>query len=686
MIERINPNLPNNIKIERLNEQILEVDGKVASGKFDKNELDQIFNDIGFDRKYKRNIVVGNTISSYVNWTPVIVKGGYTIWKYALSNYKHSSENVVYFDDKKLLNRGEAGSELANYFDKVYSFDELADSGVGVYTDYTDEAKEETETFNILDNTNTYLLLGMSDKFNGFSIKMSVIGIDCQVKVEYWNSGWKEITVQDNDLVSTINDLQSSSGVVYWSNSGLDDWQETSFNDVTKYWIRISTVTEPSIIPEVDVLRPYNSVEELLALNSDEIISEKWAFCSYLNSVYITIRNTGNSSTEGDYFIKDTSSVQNKINYFVHNHKYTSDYLDSTYVTGGNLVFGGSITALDFKGGSENHKKYAVTTDGLEEITWGWEINWRGEWDSETQYLRDDGIYVTDSSGSKFYYICVVDSLGNEPPSPQYWIPFNFTIDLNEYAKLSGAIFTGDISANNLSGINTGDELPVIDSSVTGKYLSNDGENVVWVNPPESSNWEEDGEDTIKPKYDKYIDYDVIKNPPDLSNLVEEALEDGKQYVRKDGAWEEIVIPASSERGTFTLDNLVYTFTIATPTVDPTAGATYTNNTITYTVVSYANNLLVCTGTGYPTITGTLTKTGGTGDDTLTFSNYQATLTVTHNLGLSAPYSVCGISIFNNVGKQILPDDITSATNSFVIDLTSFRTLTGTNGYIYLKG
>ena len=60
-------------------------------------------------------------------------------------------------------------------------------------------------------------------------------------------------------------------------------------------------------------------------------------------------------------------------------------------------------------------------------------------------------------------------------------------------------------------------------------------------------------------------------------------------------------------------------------------------------------------------------------------------LTVTHSLGLSAPYSV-RIEIFDNNGNLIIPDEVTGATNSVAIDLTSYGTLTGTWGYAYLAG
>jgi len=58
-------------------------------------------------------------------------------------------------------------------------------------------------------------------------------------------------------------------------------------------------------------------------------------------------------------------------------------------------------------------------------------------------------------------------------------------------------------------------------------------------------------------------------------------------------------------------------------------------------------------------------------------------LTITHNKALSAPYQII-VQIFDNNNKVIIPDEITGATNSVEVDLTSYGTLTGTWGYIYM--
>lgn len=66
-----------------------------------------------------------------------------------------------------------------------------------------------------------------------------------------------------------------------------------------------------------------------------------------------------------------------------------------------------------------------------------------------------------------------------------------------------------------------------------------------------------------------------------------------------------------------------------------------------------------------------------------TFTNASLTagvLTITHNKSLAAPYAIT-VMIFDNNGKQIIPDQVTGAANTVAVDLTSFGTLTGTWGY-----
>lgn len=82
---------------------------------------------------------------------------------------------------------------------------------------------------------------------------------------------------------------------------------------------------------------------------------------------------------------------------------------------------------------------------------------------------------------------------------------------------------------------------------------------------------------------------------------------------------------ATGGGGTITgTHNLSYYFFIASG--NATASATYTNNGITYTVSKTVSGglQLVCTGSGAPQLSGTLTKASGTGDSSLTFYAFRA--------------------------------------------------------------
>jgi hypothetical protein len=72
--------------------------------------------------------------------------------------------------------------------------------------------------------------------------------------------------------------------------------------------------------------------------------------------------------------------------------------------------------------------------------------------------------------------------------------------------------------------------------------------------------------------------------------------------------------------------NLNYSFSITSG--NATVGATYTNNGVTFTVYATVSSatIVVMSGSGAPTASGTLTKSSGTGDSTITFSAFRAPL------------------------------------------------------------
>lgn len=85
-----------------------------------------------------------------------------------------------------------------------------------------------------------------------------------------------------------------------------------------------------------------------------------------------------------------------------------------------------------------------------------------------------------------------------------------------------------------------------------------------------------------------------------------------------------------------------YKFTV---TANATAGATYTNNGQTFTVVKTITNsvatMLIATSTGSPVWTsGTLTLATGTGDSTISYSAVAGTADVSNHLNAAIDYLV----------------------------------------------
>lgn len=98
---------------------------------------------------------------------------------------------------------------------------------------------------------------------------------------------------------------------------------------------------------------------------------------------------------------------------------------------------------------------------------------------------------------------------------------------------------------------------------------------------------------------------------------------------------------------------VIYTFTVTS--ANATVGATYTNNGATFTVLGTiaAGTTLICSGTGAPLASGTLTKATGTGDATITFSANTAGATQ-HSFGLSPTTDPNAYTLDIGLGSQVI--------------------------------
>lgn len=326
-INRISESLPTTTKVTKLNDQTLELSGRAEKAQFDKVELDQFFDDSGTIRKFKRNVVLGGTTTTFNEWFHVKAEAGYSIWRLAPAGYTHNANNQIFFDDREVTAKGLASTEQASSFDSVFV-------DTGTFANNTTEAASEGGTaFSLMSAPSHFLYIGATATFTGVQFRFGTKGGNYTLRADYYDgTNWVQLTAVKDALVDNTSKFLSDGTIEFTAPT---DWAQTSVNSVTRFWIRLSTTTTPNVTAKANQIVPGNSVISLLALSSNEVINETWRWCSFNNSVYVTIRNDGSSTTEGDFYIKSSSSSANKESFFASNHEFTSDYQDVAYAAGG---------------------------------------------------------------------------------------------------------------------------------------------------------------------------------------------------------------------------------------------------------------------------------------------------------------------------------------------------------------
>jgi hypothetical protein len=155
-----------------------------------------------------------------------------------------TDQNQLYFSSKSgssfttplVLNSG------SKPLDKVFCFDQSASTQ---FSDKTTEASNSTSadvfhpTSNgLVKDLNDALYLGMDAKFNVVSLILSTFGISGEVTWQYWNgSTWSSFT----PYTGAFHLTSSPKNVILWQDldSVPSDWQQSSVNGVTKFWVRL---------------------------------------------------------------------------------------------------------------------------------------------------------------------------------------------------------------------------------------------------------------------------------------------------------------------------------------------------------------------------------------------------------------------------------------------------------------
>ena len=322
----------------------------VRQYEIDKHEITAIYSSIGTARKYLAEFALGNTLASYTGWTHLQAFSGYSIWKFAVTNFADDVNNMLYIKNldedihamlpQILEYKGAAISETSGYFDYIYFYNGAtftANYG-GVAGDLSvDGGTSKT----ILEDASDFLYVGDAATFGGLTLSMQTFAVGVTLKAEYWNGAWTELEADVNLLVDDSLAL-TSDGKISWTVP--TDWATTTINTKDVYWVRLSTTVAISQSPIAYAIMPKDSVVTLLRLGSEEVRDSEWACCYYNGYIYATIPNAGNGAYEGVSWISSISTATNLQNFFIYRNNYYSRHKDSTWPVTPVAALAGSST------------------------------------------------------------------------------------------------------------------------------------------------------------------------------------------------------------------------------------------------------------------------------------------------------------------------------------------------------
>lgn len=322
-ITAIPTDLPFSQFCDEVNKRLAQVEGMSKAQNQTYYELDQMRSGLGLDRYFNTRQAIGNTDDDYDDWTVHEVDDGYNIWRHTVDDYAYDPNNSLRRDEIVCDFMGEAVTDGSDPFDVVYLL-----SG-GTYADHTAEAgTDEGTPFDLMGGTNAELLVGHGNIFSGIDFTFFKPGSGYALEHQYSQStGW-----------GSGSDILREDSTNNWRRDGLirynvpGDWVESDINGETKRWVRIKTVTEPTQKAQAYAVQPATNVKAMLSLSSEQLLKQglrRW--CSFGNTIYVTIRNQGDLRYHGNLHLQSGAGDAVKKAFFKTNHRYEADYKSSDW-------------------------------------------------------------------------------------------------------------------------------------------------------------------------------------------------------------------------------------------------------------------------------------------------------------------------------------------------------------------
>ena len=297
-INKINEGIPVNEQLRLLNDMVLKVSGKLDRSNFNGLQLDSIYSSASVSsRQHKTDVVLGNTSSTYSNWSLFVAKEKYNIWKYNISDYVANSDNLLLWNNRKL---------------KYLGTSEEASGSVAFTFDGTFQSTNFPTT--LLDSTTSELDIESPLKFKCFDFVFNTLGAGYNLSFSYYNGTFSNLTVTDSTDNFTKNGRVSFTAPSDWITQN------------SLYKVRVKNTTTATVPAVVKSIEPCTSIDKLLTTTGRQLEEFQFGFGDNGTNIYVVIPSVGNNSYNGNNFIYNDTDDTVLRNFFIHNNKFEINY------------------------------------------------------------------------------------------------------------------------------------------------------------------------------------------------------------------------------------------------------------------------------------------------------------------------------------------------------------------------
>ena len=197
-------------------------------------------------------------------------------------------------------------------------------------------------------NAGYVLYVGSSGLFTSMNIQLADTGVANRYTYTFSSAaGWNNYA----PTLDSTNQL-ANNGTITWNT--LTGWAKQTVNSSNQYWIRMSVVYPGVVYPDVYyIVKAAATATKLVAMSQTDINATNYKWCYFNNKVYVAVPNAGDLVNEGVTYVKSSSTNGVKLNYFVYNNTYLTNY---KITPSGDMYIPGNIRSSGY---------YAISDTGI---------------------------------------------------------------------------------------------------------------------------------------------------------------------------------------------------------------------------------------------------------------------------------------------------------------------------------